>query len=109
MNWETIITALIAGVLSPLIMLVPVYWQRQKELQQRKVEREDTARTAKDELIRQLQEKNDDLEKDKEELQEKYDLERERRRKVEEELLEARIELRKCKAEIEKPKEQSEK
>lgn len=110
MNLETIVTAVIAGVVSPLIALIPMYWKIQQDTKQRKIEsrekeaqrrQEDTdiSRKALGDLVRSLSE---DLRKAKEDngkLEDKLDDERDKRRKVEEKLATLQIEFNKHVAE----------
>ena len=97
MNWETIIIAAVAGLGPAVIALLPVYWKMKQDIEARKQEAEekkiaavkedtDVTRQAMVLLISQLTERNKKLEDDNEELEEKFDAERQRRRDTEDKL-----------------------
>lgn len=101
---EAIVTAIIAGIISPLIALIPVYWKLQQDIKQRQVEREqerlqrdaeitDVSKATMISLIQQQSVQIDNLKKENEELEGKLDIERGKRRKVEDDLDQVRREL----------------
>jgi len=90
MNLETIIVASIAGLGPAVIGLIPLYLKLREERRQAAAKSSsdmtDATRRATDEVIRRLTERNEELEKDKAELEQKLDEERDRRRATEDTL-----------------------
>lgn len=107
MSWETIIVAVITSLSTSIVALVPVYLKmradKREDAEKRKAdsrEERDSARQASDELVRRLQERIDNLEHDRDELETRLDTEREKRREVETRLAEALIEMKKLESKV---------
>ena len=97
MNWETIVTAIFAGLAPAVVALLPVYWKMKQDIELRKQEAEEKKKSdAKEDtdvtyqtmvlLISQLTERNKKLEADNITLEDRLDIERQRRRDAEDKL-----------------------
>lgn len=102
MNWETILVAVITSTATSIVALSPVYIKIRDDRRKEKQDAADTAKQAQAELIRQLTTRVEALEVDRDELEQKLDEERAKRRQAEAELAEALIEISRLKSKVEK-------
>jgi chromosome segregation ATPase len=120
LNWETVIVACIAGMGPALIGLLPLYWKMREEyrksaeeirqksqadkLAEKKLQMDisEAARKASEELILQLTERVDALERNRDELEAKLDIERTKRREAERKLAEAEIHIARLQSKVER-------